>query len=186
MQNEINAKLLAQMGTAQIEENEVVEIIDALYKTMPCESEETCDYERLFAANRLSRANKTVMDKLKKIVYNLMKGPKGYESVTRTIGSRMFKLYYSTTSDWRNVHLPELKEEQLQQMTDEERKWEQTKRQTLAEWHRLNQEISDTEALLAPKKLELAGKTKALEAFMPTSKCIKRTPVIQVTQAVMD
>jgi hypothetical protein len=182
MQNEINANLLAKMGINQIEEEKVVKILTDQYDAMPCEIPENRDYDRLFAANRLSKANKVILDKFKKAVLELMKGPKGIEPCTITIGTRMFKLYYNTSSNWQKVHLPDLTMEQIENMSDNEYKTEETKRELLAQWQELNQDIADLEKLITPKKLELKGKTEALEALMPLSKCIKRTPVLQVTE----
>jgi len=181
MKNEQIANLLAQIGNDQIEENEVVNILREQYDAMPCADPENRDYDRLFAATRISKANKTVVENYKRIVIEAIKKfTRGYESLTVNIGTRMFKFYYQTTCHWERVHLPELTNEQLGMMTESEIKAYNEKRQKLLEWQRLYSEITEQEKMIAPKKMELKGKTDALAILMPTSKCITRTPIVQV------
>ena len=182
MKNEQIANLLAQIATDQIEENQVVNILKEQYEAMPCSEPENRDYDKLFAATRISKANKSVMEGYKRIVIEaIRKLVKGYESFTINIGTRMFKFYYQTTCHWERVHLPELTDEQLANMTDSEIKAYNEKRQKLLEWQQLYDKVSELEKTLAPMKLELRGKSEALAVLMPTSKCIHRTPVLQTT-----
>ncbi len=184
MKNEQIANLLAQIATNQIEENQVVDILKEQYEAMPCTEEENRDYDRLFAATRISKANKSVMEGYKRAVIEVIKKlAKGYESITVNIGSRMFKFYYQTTCHWERVHLPQLTDEQCADMTESEIKAYNDKRQKLLEWQKLADEVSELEKTLAPMKLELRGKSEALAVLMPTSKCIHRTPVLQTTTA---
>ena len=180
MKNEQIANLLAQIATNQIEENQVVDILKEQYEAMPCSEEENRDYDRLFAATRISKANKSVVEGYKRIVIEtIRKFVKGYESITINIGTRMFKFYYQINCHWERVHLPELTAEQLANMTESEIRAYNEKRQKLLEWQQLYSEVTEQEKKLAPKKLELRGKSEALAILMPTSKCIQRTPVLQ-------
>ncbi len=181
MKNEQIANLLAQIGTDQLEENQVVNILRELYDAMPCSDPENRDYDRLFAATRISKANKSVLESLKSIVCKLMeKRTKGYEPVTANLGTRMFKFYYIPTYHWERVHLPELTDEQRTTMTDEEIEAYEKKHHKLLDWQQLFEEVNQLEKELAPKKLELRGKSEALAVLMPTSKSIRRSPVLQV------
>lgn len=65
MQNIIDANLLAQMASDQIEVNEVVNILDGMYQQMPCDDPEDRDYQLLVAANRLYKANDAEVSKFK-------------------------------------------------------------------------------------------------------------------------
>ena len=180
MKNEQIANLLAQIGNDRIEENEVVNILKEQYDAMPCEEEENREFDRLFAATRISKANKTVMEGYKRIVIEAIKKlTKGYESITVNIGLRMFKFYYQISCHWERVHLPELTDEQRSTMTESEIKAYEEKREKLLEWHQLFKEITDLEKKIAPMKPELKGKSDALAILMPTSKCIQHTPIVQ-------
>lgn len=180
MNQSIDAGTLAQMALDQIEENDIVNLLNSLFDQMACEDPENRDYDRLFAASRLSKANKVLLDKFKKAVYELMKGPKGNESTTKVIGTRMFKLYYNSTYHWENCRLPELTDGQRAKMTDHEVEAYEEKRLKLLERNALYQEILSLEEKISPKKLVLKGMNEALGTLMPTSKCIHRTPVLQV------
>ena len=180
MKKDLNANTLAQMAVDQIEENDVVNILASLYDEMESETPENQQFDRLFAANRLSKANKVLLDKFKAQVYQLMRSPKDDEARTITIGTRMFKLYYTPSYHFERVHLPELTDEQLQRMSYEQIKAEGEKRDMLDAHHDLFQEIEELEKKLNPKKLQLKGLNEALAAMMPDSKAIKRSPVLQV------
>ena len=178
MSKELNANTLAEIAIDQIEEEEIVNILSEMYDSMPNidpddQDGSNRDYDRYFAANRISRANKTLLDKFKKIVYNLMKGPKGSESCTKIIGTRMFKLYYNTSYTWQNLRLPEKPEEEK---TDKERQIEQE----LELFNELNDQYNETETALNILKQKRKASEETLAALMPNSKCIHRTPVMQV------
>ena len=182
MKNEQIANLLAQIATDQIEENQVVDILKEQYEAMPFDEPENRDYDKLFAATRISKANKSIVDGYKRAVIEAIKKlAKGYESITINLGTRMFKYYYQTTCHWERVHLPELTDGQLANITDSEIKAYNDKRQKLLEWQQLYDDVAELEKKLAPMKLELRGKSEALAILMPTSKCIHRTPVLQTT-----
>ena len=66
MLQSINVDLLAQMANDQIEVNEVENILDTMYRQLPCENPDNRDYDRLFAANRLDKANDAEIKKFKK------------------------------------------------------------------------------------------------------------------------
>ena len=180
MTQTLDANTLAQLAVDQIEENDIVNILCGMYEAMPCEESENRDFDRLFAANRLSKANKALLDKFKKIVFELMKSPKGNEPRTVVLGTRMFKLYYTGSYHFERVHLPELTDEQLQKMSREQIKIEGDKRDLLDEQHDLYQEITELENQLNPKKCRLKGINEALATMMPDSKAIHYTPVLQV------
>ena len=180
MQNTINAGLLAQMANDQIEVNEVENILDGMYTQMPCDEPENRDYDRLFAANRLGKANDSEIKKFKKTIIDLLQRPNDYKPQTICLGSRMFKFYYTPSYHFERVNLPELNDEQLALMTYEERKFETDKRDLLDEHHDLYREIEELESKLAPKKAKLRGINEALAATMPKSKAIHYTPVVQV------
>ena len=181
MQDMINADLLAQMAQDQIEVNEVVTILDGMYNQMPTEQPEDGDYQRLFAANRLGKANDVEISKFKKAVIELLQRPNDHTPQTISFGARMIKFYYTLTFHFERVFLPELTEDQLAQMSDEEIKAEGEKRDLLDEHHELYQEIKDLEEKLAPKKAKLRGINEALAAMMPKSKAIHYNPVVQVS-----
>ena len=180
MQNTINVGLLAQMANDQIEVNEVENILDGMYTQMPCDEPENRDYDRLFAANRLGKANDSEIKKFKKTIIDLLQRPNDYKPQTICLGSRMFKFYYTPSYHFERVNLPELNDEQLALMTYEERKFETDKRDLLDEHHDLYREIEELESKLAPKKAKLRGINEALAAMMPKSKAIHYTPVLQV------
>ena len=180
MQNTINAGLLAQMANDQIEVNEVENILDGMYTQMPCDEPENRDYDRLFAANRLGKANDSEIKKFKKTIIDLLQRPNDYKPQTICLGSRMFKFYYTPSYHFERVNLPELNDEQLALMTYEERKFETDKRDLLDEHHDLYREIEELESKLAPKKAKLRGINEALAAMMPKSKAIHYTPILQV------
>ena len=120
---ELNAETMAQIAIDQIEENDIVTILSEVYDTMPNIDPEDSDgshrdYDRYFAANRISRANKSLLDKYKRIVCGLMRGAKGSEPCTKVIGTRMFKLYYILSYTWQNLRLPDKPEEEK---TDKDR-----------------------------------------------------------------
>jgi len=180
MQDIINASLLAQMAQDQIEVNEVVTILDGMYDRMPNEQPENRDYQRLFAANRLGKANDVEISKFKKAIIRLLQRPNDHTPQTISLGARMVKFYYTLSYHFERVFLPELTDDQLALMTYEERKSEGDKRDLLDEQHDLYREIEEIEAQLAPKKAKLRGVNEALAAMMPKSKAIHYTPVVQV------
>lgn len=178
MIQELNANTLAQIAIDQIEENDIVNILSDMYDSMPNIDPEdpdgsNRDYDRYFAANRISRANKSLLDKFKKIVYDLMRGPKGSEPCTKVIGTRMFKLYYNTSYTWQNLRLPEKPEEEK---TDKDRQIEQE----LALFNELADQYEAAETALNILKQKKKASEETLAALMPNSKCIHRTPVMQV------
>ena len=175
---ELNAETLAKIAIDQIEENDIVNILSELYDNMPSIDPEdpdgnNRDYDRYFAANRISRANKSLLDKYKKIVYDLMKGPKGSEPCTKVYGTRMFKLYYIISYTWQNLHLPDKSEEEK---TDKDRQIEKE----LALFNELNEQCSNAETAYNILKQKKKASEETLAALMPNSKCIHRTPVMQV------
>ncbi len=180
MQDIINAGLLAQMAQDQIEVNEVVNILDGMYNQMPNDNSEERDYQRLFAANRLGKANDVEISKFKKAIVGLLQRPNDHAPQTISVGTRMVKFYYTPSYHFERVNLPEPTDEQLAQMSYEERKVEGDKRDLLDEQHWLYREIAEIEAQLAPKKAKLRGVNEALAAMMPKSKAIHYTPVVQV------
>ena len=181
----INGKILSEMANDQIEEVEVSNLIAAQCDSMAsCADEDECDYYRLFAVNRLNKASKVVLDKFRDRVIGLMKRLRNNESVTKIIGSRMYKFYYNLTTHFERVHLPELTAEQMEKMTPEQLKLEGMKRDLLDEQHKLYTEIEAIEQELGPKKIRLKGMNEALAVMMPDSKAIKRTPVLQVLSVV--
>ena len=180
MAKELNANILTQLANDQIEVNEVANILDGMYNEMPCDESEDRDYLRLFAANRLGKANDTEISKFKKTIIGLLERPNDHTPQTICIGPRMVKFYYTPSFHFERVNLPELTNEQLAQMTYEERKAEGDKRDLLDEHHEIFREIADIEAQLAPKKAKLRGINEALAAMMPKSKAIHYTPVLQV------
>ncbi len=180
MIQQLDANLLAQMANDQIEVNDVADILDGMYNEMPCGESEDRDYMRLFAANRLGKANDSEISKFKKAIIKLLDRPNDHSPQTICIGTRMVKFYYTPTFHFERVFLPELTDEQLAQMSYEERKAESDKRDLLDEQHELYHEIEDIEAQLAPKKAKLRGINEALAATMPKSKAIHYTPVVQV------
>ena len=180
MIQQVNANLLAQMANDQIEVNEVAEILDGMYNEMPIGESDDRDYMRLFAANRLGKANDAELSKFKKTIAKLLERPNDHSPQTLNFGTRMIKFYYNPSYHFERVNLPELTEEQLKQMTAEEVKAEDDKRDLLDEHHELFREIEDLEKQLAPKKAKLRGINEALAALMPKSKAIHYTPVLQV------
>ena len=180
MQNIIDANLLAQMASDQIEVNEVVNILDGMYQQMPCDDPEDRDYQLLVAANRLYKANDAEVSKFKKAVVALLERPNDHSAQTIQFGARLIKFYYTPTYHFERVFLPELTGEQLEGMSPEEIKAEGSKRDLLDEMHDLYREIADIEAQLAPKKAKLRGVNEALAAMMPKSKAIHYSPVVQV------
>ena len=180
MIQEINANLLAQMANDQIEVNEVVNILDGMYKQMPCAVPEDREYQLLCAANRLDKANDAEVSKFKKAIIALLQRPNDHSPRTIPFGARLIKFYYTPSYHFERVYLPELTDEQLKELTDDERKAEGDKRDLLDEQHDLYRAIQDIEAKLAPKKAKLRGINEALAAMMPKSKAIHYTPVVQV------
>ena len=180
MLQSINVDLLAQMANDQIEVNEVENILDSMYTQMPCDEPDNRDYDRLFAANRLDKANDAEIKKFKKAIIELLQRPNDYNPQTVCIGSRMFKFYYTPASHFERVYLPAITPEQLDKMSEEEIKAENDKRELLNEQHELYHEIEELEAKLAPKKAKLRGVNEALMVVMPKSKAIHYTPVLQV------
>ena len=180
MQDIINANLLAQAANDQLEVNEVANILDGMYKQMPCDDPEDRDYLHLCAANRLGKANDAEISKFKKAVIALLKRPNDYSAQTIQFGARLIKFYYTPTAHFEKVNLPELTEEQLSKMTEGEIKFEMDKRKLLKKHHELYREIKAIESQLNPKKAQLRGDIEALIAMMPKSKAIDYTPVLQV------
>lgn len=178
MTKELNANTLAQIAIDQIEENDTVNILSDMYDAMPNIDPEdpngiNRDYDRYFAANRISRANKSLLDKYKKIVYGLMRGSKGSEPCTKIIGTRMFKLYYNTSYTWQNLRLPNKPEEEK---TDKERQIEQE----FAQFTDLNEQCDNAETALNILKQKKRASEETLATLMPNSKCIHRNPVMQI------
>ena len=180
MAKQLDANLLAQMANDQIEVNEVANILDGMYDAMPCDESEDRDYMRLFAANRLGKANDVEISQFKKTIIGLLQRPNDHSPQTICIGSRMVKFYYTPSFHFERVFLPDLTDEQLELMTYEERKTEGDKRDLLDEHHELFQEIAELEEKLAPKKAKLRGINEALAVMMPKSKAIHYSPVLQV------
>ena len=180
MAKQLDANLLAQMANDQIEANEVADILEGMYNEMPCNESEDRDYMRLFAANRLGKANDSEISKFKKAIIGLLQRPNDHSPQTICVGTRMVKFYYTPSYHFERVFLPELTNEQLAQMSHEEKKTECDKRDLLDEHHELFQEIADLEEKLAPKKAKLRGINEALAVMMPKSKSIHYTPVLQV------
>ena len=169
---------MAKIAIDQVEENDIVNILSEMYDTMPNidpddPNGENMDYDRYFAANRISRANKSLLDKFKKAVYDLMKGTKGSEPCTKVIGTRMFKLYYNTSYTWHNLHLPEKPEEEK---TDKDRQIEKE----LALFNELSEQCNNAETAYNILKQKKKAAEETLAALMPNSKCIHRTPVMQI------
>ena len=173
MQNEINAKLLAQIGTDQIEENEVVTILKDICQEMPCDTPDEQEYDRLYAVNRINRASKSLVDSFKGKVIELLKGPKGNESRTKTIGTRMFKLYYNTVYTWENLRLKKKPEEEKNEKDREIEK-------ALATYKEKRESIQKKEADLRILKQEKKVAEEKLATLLPDSECIKYSPVLQV------
>ena len=172
--------MLAQLANDQIEVNEVVNILDGMYKQMPCAEIEDRDYLNLCAANRLGKANDAEISKFKKAVIALLERPNDHRAQTIPFGARMIKFYYTQSYHFERVFLPELTPEQLAELSYEECKAECEKRDLLNEQHELSREIAEMEAQLDPKKAKLRGINEALAAMMPKSKAIHYTPVVQV------
>ena len=169
---------MAQIAIDQMEENEVVTVLSGLYEAMPNIDPDdpegsNRDYDRYFAANRISRANKSLLDKYKKAVFEHMKGTKEGEACTKVIGTRMFKLYYNTSYTWYNLHLPDKPEEE---MTEKEK---QIKRE-LELYNGLYQQCNEMETALTILKQKKKASEETLATLMPTSKCIHRTAVMQI------
>ena len=181
MAKQLDANLLAQMANDQIEVNEVANILDGMYEQMPCDESEDRDYIRLFAANRLGKENDSEISKFKKAIIGLLQRPNDHNPQTICIGTRMVKFYYTPSYHFERVFLPELTDEQLEQMSYEDVKTESEKRNLLDEQHDLFQEIAELEEKLAPKKAKLRGINEALAVMMPKSKAIHYTPVLQVS-----
>ena len=177
---QINSEVLAQMANDQIEVNEVVNLLDGMYKGMPCPDPEDRDYQLLVAANRLDKANDAEVSKFKKAIISLLQRPNDYRPQTVAFGARLIKFYYTPSYHFERVFLPELTEEQVAEMSEEECRKEIEKRNTLDEMHELSREIAEIEAQLAPKRAKLRGINEALAAMMPKSKAIHYTPVVQV------
>ena len=102
-----------------------------------------------------------------------MKGPKGSEPCTKVYGTRMFKLYYIISYTWQNLHLPDKPEEEK---TDKDRQIEKE----LALFNELNEQCSNAETAYNILKQKKKASEETLAALMPNSKCIHRTPVMQV------
>lgn len=178
MNKELNAATLAQIAIDQVEENDIINLLSDMYDTMPAIDPDdpegvNRDYDRYFAANRLSRANKVLLDKFKKIVYELLKSPKGNEPCTKIIGTRVFKLYYTTSYTWEKCRMPEKPEAEK---TDKDRQIDRE----LALFNELYQQYNEAETALNILKQKKKAAEETLAALMPTSKCIHRTPVMQV------
>ena len=139
MKKEINANLMAQIGTDQIEENDVVTILNDICQEMPCDKADEQDFDHLYAVNRINRASKSLVDTFKGKVMELMKGPKGNEARTRIIGTRMFKLYYNTIYTWENLRLKK-KEEKDKTIKDRDIE------ETLAQYKAKRESIQEKEA----------------------------------------
>ena len=171
------------MANGQMEEIEVSNLLNDLYTQMPCDEPERKDYDRLCAANRLNRANESLLKKFKAKVYELLRSPKDNEARTVVVGPWMIKLYYNISQHFERVHLPELTDEQLEKMTEAQREKEGKKRDLLEDLRVLNEMATDKERELSLLKLEIKGVNEQLAVLMPDSKAIKYTPVIQVCAA---
>ena len=178
MIKELTANTLAKIAIDQVEENDIVNLLSDLYDTMPAIDPDdpegvNRDYDRYFAANRLSRANKVLLDRFKKTVYELLKSTKGNEPCTKTIGTRMFKLYYTTSYTWEKCRMPDKPEAEK---TDKDRQIDRE----LALFNDLYQQYNEAETALNILKQKKKAAEETLATLMPTSKCIHRTPVMQV------
>jgi nitrogenase subunit NifH len=182
MQEIINANLLAQIATDQLETQEVANLLKDAYERMPQDGEqpENHDYNRLFAANRIGKANDACLKSFKAKIIGMLKRPNDYNKQTVTIGTRMFKFYYTITTHFERVHLPQLTEEQISKMSEEELKTEQKKRDLLNRYQELHKKIKTLrENELTPMEAELKGIEGALISLMPKSSAITYTPVLQ-------
>ena len=174
MTNIIDAKLLAQVATDQLEDQEVVTILNDICDEMPSEQPENRDYDRLYVANRLCKANKTLLDKYRLIVLDLMKSTKGHTSCTRNIDGHLFKLYYLPAYTWQNLHLKEKPEEEMTEL--EKKIWVEHEN-----FKRLHKEVHDMETDLSIRKQQKKTCGEILASLLPNSDCIKYTPVLQVS-----
>ena len=168
------------MANDQIEVNQVVNILDGMYSQMPCDEPENRDFDRLFAANRLDKANDSEIRKFKKAIIESLQRPNDYSAQTVYLGGRMFKFYYTPSHHFEKVYLPPLKPEKMEKMTAEEIKDYNEKRDLLEKHHELYREIANLEKQLAPKRAQLKGFNEALAVMMPKSQAIHYTPVLQV------
>ena len=175
MTNIIDAKLLAQVATDQLEDNEVVTILNDICTEMPSELPENRDYDRLYVANRLCKANKTLVEKYRRIVLDLMRSSnKGHTSVTRNIDGHLFKLYYLISYTWQNLRLKEKPEEE---MTEEDK----AIKQAHDKYVRLYDEIEAMETKLRIHKQDMKTTGDILASLLPKSDCIKPNPVLQIS-----
>ena len=173
MTNIIDAKLLAQVATDQLEDNEVVTLLNDICTEMPSELPENRDYDRLYVANRLCKANKTLVEKYRQIVLDLMKSNKGHASVTRNIDGHLFKLYYLISYTWQNLRLKEKSEEE---MTEEDKAIKQAHDKYVS----LFDEIAALETKLHIYKQDMKTTGEILASLLPKSDCIKYNPVLQI------
>lgn len=180
MKNEINANLLAQMALDQIEEMEVTNVINDLIQSMPLPDYNTpdshqTDYDRLYAANRLTKATKAVYDKLRSVIINLLKEQNPKDAVTIQLGTRMFKFYYTRSYTWENLHLKEREDE-----TPAERQLREQAEPLLKKYNDASEKIAELERELRKYKRDKSSAEENLADLLPNSKCIKRTPVLQI------
>ena len=174
MTNIIDAKLLAQVATDQLEDNEVVTLLNDICTEMPSELPENRDYDRLYVANRLCKANKTLVEKYRRIVLDLMRSSnKGHTSVTRNIDGHLFKLYYLISYTWQNLRLKEKPEEE---MTEEDKAIKQAHDKYVS----LFDEIEAMETKLHIYKQDMKTTGDILASLLPKSDCIKYSPVLQI------
>ena len=175
MQQNINANILAQVVNNEIEAQDLVDILKTMYNEIPCEELEDEEYNKLIAANCLSKANKNLYETFRKRIIDLLKGPKGNESVTVNVGTRMVKLYYNTAYTWQNYRAEKKKEEEK---TEKDRLIETE----LAVFKELAAQLVEAEVRVSTLKAKKKASEETLAALLPDSKCIHYSPVLQVVE----
>lgn len=175
MQNVINANLLAHVVNEEIETKDLTEVLKTVYNEIPCDAPEEQEYNQLIAANSLSKANKSLYDSFRNHTITLLKGPKGNESVTKVVGSRMIKLYYNTSYAWQNYRLEKKSEAEK---TEKDRLIE-TELATLKD---LTKQLLEAEVRVSTLKAKKKASEETLAALLPDSKCIHYSPVLQVVE----
>ena len=176
MQDIINANLLAQVAINNIEEDEVTNIVSSMVEKIPCQTPNHQAYDHLFAANQLSKAAKATLDIFKGRVVELLKKRRSKDSVTITLGTRMFKFYYNRFFTWENLH-PQAKKDE----TPDEMELRLKVEKALKKYNETREEISTKESDLRILKQEKKVAEETLAALLPNSDCIKYTPVLQVS-----
>ena len=176
MIQQLDANILAQIAINNIEETEVTNIFSDMVEALPCQTPDHHAYDQLFAANQLTKAAKATLDTFKNRVIELLKKRRTKDSVTITLGTRMFKFYYNRYFTWENLHLQPKKDE-----TDEEKAFRQKVEAALADYNEKLEAIHDTEADLRILKQQKKVAEETLAVLLPGSDCIKYTPVLQVS-----